>query len=310
MKKGTTLVIAVTCLMIAGGWLAGKRDRGGAPTDVPKAAAHETSSSGPQAGAAMVTTPQTSAAGRSESLDDRPLAEVRAELERRAQAGDARAASRLGQAFLHCNKLPILTDDKIDDAIVEVSARGGNILGELGVSLSPADQSSLLKAMMRFVQARCANAQGLDEADASAQALRWVERAAALGDADAQALYGGAVLNAYDVRSAIAGAETLRDRLRQAREYVASSLARGDALALLQTQAYLGNGIYPPNPEAAYAHLYAYSLTPRSGDLPPELLAVMLSDASRKLDAGAIDRAREQGRRLAACCGAGGGARR
>ena len=46
----------------------------------------------------------------------------------------------------------------------------------------------MLKAAMRYAQTRCANAQGINEKDAPAQAFRWIERAAALGDADAQAV--------------------------------------------------------------------------------------------------------------------------
>jgi hypothetical protein len=198
--------------------------------------------------------------------------------------------------------LPAATDAQIDNAVVEIGAHGGRILGELGSSLTPDDEASLLKATMKYTHARYANAQGLDEKDA-AQAFRWIERAAALGDADAQALYGEAMLKTYDMRRAIADPETLRDRLTQARTYVERSLSQGNALALLQTQTYYADGVYPANPESAYANLYAYTLTPRSADMPPQVLALMLSEASKVLDAAAIDRAREEGRRLAACCG-------
>ena len=303
MKPGTKTLILVFGLSAAGlGFLWQSSSHGRAPT----AASHADTAAAARGDAhgAPASVPVSKAPAP--ALDDKPLLEVRAELERRAQAGDARAARRLGQAFLYCNNLPVATDAQIDDAIVEIGALGGHILGETGSSMTPEAQSSLLKATMKYARERCAHAEGLNEKDAPSQAFRWIERAAALGDADAQALYGEAMLKTYDARTAIDGAEVLRERLQQARTYVAQSLSRGDALALLQMQTYYGDGVYRADPQAAYANLFAYSLTPRSTDLPPELLALMLSEASEKLDADAVERAREEGRRLAACCGGEG----
>lgn len=301
MKQGMTKLVVALFVLAAGLWWVlrpGHGDR--APTAASRAGMAADSIVNAHAAAEAVRAVKPKAPP--DSLDDRPLAEVRAELERRAQAGDARAASRLGQAFLYCNGLPVATDAQIDDAVVEVGAHGGNAFGEFGSS--PDAQSSLLKAAMKYAHARCAHAEGLDEKDAPAQAFRWIERAAALGDADAQALYGEAMLKTYSVGGAIEDAERLRDRLQQARSYVAQSLSRGNALALLQSRTYYADGIYPANPETAYANLYAYSLTLRSTEVPPVVLALMLSDASKALDTEAIERAHEEGRRLAACCGA------
>lgn len=301
MKPGTKILVAVLGLSVAGLWFLGATPHGRAPTASSRAEVAAASHTGAQS--APASAPVSKTAALPDALDAKPLLEVRAELERRAQAGDARAASRLGQAFLYCNGLPVATDAQIDDAVVEIGARGGHVLGQLGSTMTPDAESSLLKATMKYAHARCAHAEGLDEKDAPAQAFRWIERAAALGDADAQALYGEAMLKTYDVRRAIAGAEALRDRLQQARIYVAQSLSQGDALALLQTQTYHADGVYPANPETAYANLYAYSLTPRAAEMPPVVLALMLSDASKTLDADAIARAREKGQRLAICCG-------
>ena len=38
-------------------------------------------------------------------------------------------------------------------------------------------------------------------------------------------------------------------------------------------------GIFPVDPEKSYAYLYAYSLTPRSSEVVPEILEQMRSDA-------------------------------
>jgi len=310
MTQRMTMAIVVVCVAVAGAWFAWPSGRGvRAQVQAQASRARAGAAAAPRRDAdnAAIAKPTPKIGVPADALDDKALAEVRAELERRAQAGDAKAASRLGQAFLYCNDLPVATDAQIDDVVVEIAARGGHVLGQAGSSLTPDQQASMLKAAMKYAQTHCANAHGINEKDAPAQAFRWIERAAALGDADAQALYGEAMLKTYDTRTAIDGAEVLRGRLQQARTYVAQSLSRGDALALLQMQTYYGDGVYRADPQAAYANLFAYSLTPRSTDLPPELLALMLSEASEKLDADAVERAREEGRRLAACCGGEGG---
>jgi len=306
-RRGIVMAVAL-CVLAAGFWLARRSgDDHGVQSPAPPASANPRAASqaaADETAADVAAAPSPAkASAPMDPLDDRPLLEVRAELERRAQAGDAHAASRLGQAFLHCNDLPNATDTQIEDLVVEIAAHGGHILGQADSSLSPDAAASLLKGTMKYAQARCANARGIDEKDAPAQALHWIERAAALGDADAQALYGEALLKTYDARRAIADAETLRDRLQQARSYVEQSLSKGDALALLQRQSYYGDGVYPADPEAAYANLFAWSLTPRSAEMPPDVLTLMLSEASKTLDADAVERAREEGRRLAACCG-------
>jgi hypothetical protein len=235
-------------------------------------------------------------------LDDRPFVEARAELERRAERGDARAAARLGRAFAQCNGYVPVDDAQLESWVVEATARGV-VFNEGDHPLGPDALLARLKANQAQRARDCANAGGIDEKDPRPLAFRWTERAAALGDADAQALYGSLAFATYSARSAIVDAEELRERKRIARDYLERSLARGDALALQQMYLHHAHGtLYPEDAEAAYRYLYAYSLTPRSVELAPDALARLLDEAAAPLDDAARERARSAARALAACC--------
>lgn len=240
------------------------------------------------------------------ALDERSFIDVRAELERRARQGDAHAAARLGRVFAHCNGHVAASESQLESWVIEASAHGFTVSdGER--KLDPDALLARIKAG-RAQQAReCAHATGVNEKNARALALQWTERAAALGDADAQALYASLAFAEYDARSAIAHAEELRDRRRVAREYLQRSLASGDALALQQMSAsYQSGTLFTADAEAAYRYLYAYSLTPRSTETAPEALAYLLGEAAAALDDNARARARSDAQDLAACCMAPG----
>src|SRR5690349_11073011 len=53
------------------------------------------------------------------TLDDRPFAEVRSELERLARAGDAAAARRLAMTLTNCNGYKPITDESLENIVVE-----------------------------------------------------------------------------------------------------------------------------------------------------------------------------------------------
>lgn len=239
----------------------------------------------------------------SESLDERPFAEVRAELERLADAGDAHAALRLGRTLSQCNGHVPTTDAQLEELVVNFSASGASIsLG--GREQAPEALLEMIKLSAAQKKLDCKNFVGLDEKNANVQALRWIERSAALGNADAQALYGSLAFSSYTARSALADAEGVRERKQRAADYVQKSLAQGDALALLEIyKSYSAGTLYPANAEAAYAHLYAYSLTPRASEIAPQLLERTLASGAEKLDPQSLQRARDEGARLATCCG-------
>jgi len=243
--------------------------------------------------------PSTKAA---DDLDDRPFVDVRAELERRAERGDAHAAARLGRAFAQCNGYVPVDDAQLESWVVEATARGVTLNVD-GHPLGPDALLARLKANQAQRARDCANAGGIDEQDPRPLAFHWTERAAALGDADAQALYGNLAFATYNARSAIVDAEELRERKRLARDYLERALAGGDALALQQMYLHYAHGtLYPEDAAAAYRYLYAYSLTPRSAEMAPAALTGLLDEAAAALDDGARERARRAARDLAACC--------
>lgn len=242
----------------------------------------------------------------SDALDDRPFVDVRAELERRAERGDAHAAARLGRAFAQCNGYVPVDDAQLESWVVEATARGV-VFNEGDHPLGPDALLARMKANQAQRARDCVNAGGIDEKDPRPLAFHWTERAAALGDADAQALYGSLAFATYSARSAIVDAEELRERKRLARDYLERSLARGDALALQQMYLHHAHGtLYPEDAETAYRYLYAYSLTPRSAELTPAALTGLLDEAAAPLDDAARERARRAARDLAACCMAPG----
>ena len=234
---------------------------------------------------------------------DRPFAEIRPELERRAAAGDASAARRLGLVLATCNHYTPISNEMLENMVVDVAAHGVTVRDN-GRTLAPEELVDRAKLNLAQKSRDCKGVSGLNEGDALQRSFEWIERGAQLGDADAQALYGALAFSSLDSRTALAEAERIRDRKNLAIGYLQSSLAQGDALGLLQLSAHYSAGdLYPASAETAFAYLYAYSLTSRSSDLVPELLAQMLATSAATLDEETQERARIQGLQLAACCG-------
>lgn len=233
---------------------------------------------------------------------DHPFATARPDLEQRARKGDAHAATLLARALSQCNHFVPAAGSLLEQWVVDLAASGGSITLDKE-PLSPDETLSTLKLGYEQLSRDCRGVSGLNDVDAPAKAFEWIERAAALGDADAQALYGQLAFAPYDVRTAVANAEEVRERKRLALEYLQRSLARGDALALRAMSTHYTKGpLLAPDAQRSYAYLYAYSLTPRSQDLIPELLQMLLAQAAHGLDPASLEQARESGRQLATCC--------
>jgi hypothetical protein len=98
--KGRTRVVAVLCLVIAGAWFFWNRQRSDGPRSAaPQANADAAALPSAKADSAAVATRQANVASHAGSLDERPLAEVRAELERRAQAAMRARRAGSGRRF-------------------------------------------------------------------------------------------------------------------------------------------------------------------------------------------------------------------
>ena len=269
---------------------------GEAATSAP-APAHASASEHDQA--AAPTRRKNAAAG---VADDQPFSAIRPELERRALEGDAAAARRLGLTLANCNHYVDVPDATIEERVVDAAASGMTVKDGNRV-VPPEEILALYKLGIQQKRRDCKGVSGLDEPDAWKQAFRWIERAASLGDADAQALFGALAFADFDARNALVDAEKMRDRKELAIDYLQRSLAAGDALALAQMSIRYQDGIlFPPDPEKAYAYAWAYSLTTRANEIVPALLETMLAQRGAALDEATLERARAEGQQLAGCC--------
>lgn len=234
--------------------------------------------------------------------DHRPFATARPDLEQRARNGDAHAATLLARTLSQCNHFVPAAGSSLEQWVVELAASDGSVKVD-NEPLSPDELLAYLRLANEQLIRDCMGVSGLNETAAPARAFEWIERGVALGDADAQAMYGLLAFAPYDVRTAVANAEEIRERKRLALEYLQRSLAQGDALALrIMYMHYTKGPLLAPNAQQAYAYLYAYSLTPRSQELIPELLDLLLARAAHALDPVSLELARESGRQLATCC--------
>jgi TPR repeat protein len=231
---------------------------------------------------------------------------VRAQLEEQANRGDALAAVRLGKAFSLCNGFVRRSDSALTNLMVDALASGMRISDRSsGAPLAPNAVMRIARLSSAQQKRDCADVIGLDEKDAPEQAFKWIERAAALGNLDAQAMYGSLAFAMFDLRTALANADLIRDRKALGTKYLQRSMEQGNALALLESSKHYATGLlFPRDNEAQYAYLYAYSLTSQSEDLLPEIVQLGLDSSSANFDDNTLRRARSQGQQLAECCGA------
>lgn len=301
-SKVLTIVCAALAVAIGASWLLLRVHPGGAASDAGRSKSSPATLAGSERKGSRGATTTPKAPALPELPVDRPFVEIRPELERRATAGDASAARRLGLVLATCNRYTPLSNEMIENMVVDVAAHGVTFRDN-GRTLAPEELLYRAKLNLDQKSRDCKGVAGLNEGDALQRSFEWIERGAELGDADAQALYGALAFSSFDSRTALAEAEDIRERKMKAIDYLQSSLAQGDALGLLQLSSHYAAGdLYPANAETAYAYLYAYSLTTRASDLVPELLAQMLATSAGPLDEEARERARDQGLELATCC--------
>lgn len=208
-----------------------------------------------------------------------PLRQTFAELQARAAAGDAAAASRLFRDLDHCGRQSA--------AQWRNAAAMNDLASQATEKLRPEQlrtQQMLLEAMelrqqsARAVQDLCA---GVDEA-MLATLVANMSQAARLGDKDARACYleRGPL---YDARSLLARPQSLQAYKQQAQGMIQAGLASGDwRIVDLLRQAYepgaqnLLAGLVGADPAQHYRYLKLYRLgaeTHRAAALDRELAA-------------------------------------
>lgn len=208
-----------------------------------------------------------------------PLRQSYAELQARAAAGDAAAASRLFRDLDHCSRQ--------NAAQWRNAAAMNDLAGKSTENLRPEQlrtQQMLLEAMelrqqsARAVQDLCA---GVDEAMLGTLVANMAQ-AARLGDKDARACYldRGPL---YDARSLLARPQSLQTYKQQAQNMIQAGLASGDWRVVdLLRQAYepgaqnLLAGLVGADPVQHYRYLKLYRLgaeAHRAAGLDRELAA-------------------------------------
>ena len=106
------------------------------PTAPAVGSAAEAQATSTRSARAAKPPPRTVERSRSEPSDDRPFAEIRPELERRALAGDAAAARRLGMTLTNCNHYVEMPQEQFENLLVEEEAKG-NVIRDRGRIVPP-----------------------------------------------------------------------------------------------------------------------------------------------------------------------------
>lgn len=232
--------------------------RGGAPGDAPHGGAATTAATASLPGDAPVeaATPLPVLPPEPRFAGDAALAYAR------ARGGDATAARELALALADCNGFEPLPEDVMRARFARFMSTPG--LRFAGVDLADEAQLAVVFEVGMLDQARCAAAPRVDlpSAEAKALAAALVEHAARGGDPQARARYGRIALAPFGgPRDVVANADEVARRHALGEAWLAEALARREPAALAEQGSALLDGRYGPrDPEAAAAHLLAFTL--------------------------------------------------
>jgi hypothetical protein len=278
----------------------------GLPERAEMAEAASAASTRPAAAAPAATTPPAAAT----AANGAPPAPLRADLERRARAGDTRAALRLGEALRLCGDHTARTPQEREAQLVDLAARqdGPVELGH-GLQLRPVDFVQIVDEMGRELDQACAGSEALERRpDDVGAGLRWVQQAADAGDAEAMRFYADHALQDFEsVDQVLDAADEVRRRKARVRDYLDRAGRLGDAEVFLSRAHAFEQGVYGDDPVAAYANYFAYlrsAAAAGDGRRMPSLMlaayaAVLTPEQRAQAEAAAL-------RWLSPCCGGAG----
>lgn len=277
---------------------------------------------------------RTAASAPSGSLPDGPFGATTGELERMAGLGDAQAAARLAAGYRRCQFVEQHVDAaELEKRSIERTATGLEMTEHLAsritaqarkqgvdIELPKADPVKVYEADLASQKSEQVDCAGVDGGKAQAW-FDWYERAAGLGDPDAEVGYWHEAFS----NASIVDLDHIAQRREIATAALRHALGRGDARALAGVGELLALGyLDEPDPAAAYAYFYAASLAPAqpietipwignsfgrlfTGNDTGTWLSRELGELARNLDPGRIADAERAGAQLYAQCCAGAG---
>ena len=253
---------------------------------------------------------ERAAAPNAEPLPSGDFANDRIELDRRARAGDSKAALRLAGILTKCPGYRPVSDAELEDRVVDGLARQRQAPTVDGKPLPPEVLIEYAQRNQRERNALCAGTKETDfdpEGDRET-ALRLLQRAADAGDLDAMLEYG--TLDFIDLRMnsqawLVDHAEAIRERKQRVSDYLGRVLASGDARALrAYGNEYLYGRLFPRDPSKAYAYYYAFSRSAAGTESGPWMSRMPLQFPASELSPEQLTRAQSEGLALLAqCCG-------
>lgn len=238
-----------------------------------------------------------------------PIGTTYAELVRRADAGDGRAAMALARTLALCESYVEEEREVLEEDLVTFAANVEDTPDPAGGASSRDRFVELAVGAIDIRAATCPGIDALGIADRAAERERWFALGLQLGDPAALVEEADAMIRKKYPRRAdiVDNAEELRALRPQAMAMLQRAASQGEPTALLRTSAAHRSGdLAERDPVAAYAYLLAYRAGPPADGVP----ALFLGNAERHLSAGLtpeqIEAAQARAEQIrAACCGEG-----
>lgn len=232
---------------------------------------------------AMVASAPGSGPGKAASRSPLPkgrFQDVRAELEVRARAGDARAAYRLGQVLSRCLDYKPMPGGEFTEMLVRAVARGSDNVRIGGRKLDDPDLLDMMLYAKDQADTICKDVGELPGSARKGEARAWLQLAAEQGHTKAMVEYGAFAFD--DMASdgdLLDNVEEVVARRERARGYLRRAFEAGEPESLVALAAAHGSKPYlGRDPTQALAYFNAYLRT----------------DAGRKWPRGLVNMFEEQ----------------
>lgn len=230
---------------------------------------------------------------RRDPLPAGPFNAVRDELERRAHAGDAEAAYRLGHVMANCRRYEPMADGVFADMLVK---GGGMLRGMMRIAGRPVEEQEMLDILVyskELMDRTCAGAIDLAATVDPGDAHRWIDRAAALGHPRAMAEYSQVAFAEFQTHHALLdNADEVARRRDRAEVLLDGALRAGEPTALAAAAKWHGSdGVRRGDPVRALAYWLAYSRSSEGRALPRAVLKLGRERFTSGLDAARVRQA-------------------
>lgn len=314
-KIAGSLVVIVALAAIGAWWWSQKAPDAMADARVGATPANTEAAQAPPIAATPAVpsaAPPAPAASAPATLNDTPLpagpiGTTYAELVRRAEAGDGRAAMALARTLALCESYVEEEREVLEEDLVTFAANVQDTPDPAGGASSRDRFVELAVGAIDIRAATCPGIDALGIADRTAERERWFALGLQLGHPAALVEEADAMIRKKYPRRAdiVDNAEELRALRPQAMAMLQRAAAQGEPTALLRTSAAHRSGdLAERDPVAAYAYLLAYRAGPPADGVP----ALFLGNAERHLSAGMtpeqIQAAQARAEQIrAACCG-------